>query len=135
LIPLLRVVVCRPLGGAKADPFVFDLVEMDGRIILRDIQVKIGGGKTANGSHDRIGGNDPVALRNNKTDPGIQQDLLRKKDIESGALTDFRSLPDTIERDFGRFDRRFGRWPRLNSASIPITRIRRRTRFRLTPQP
>lgn len=53
MIPLLRLVRC-PLGGAKADPFILDLVEMDGRIILRDIQVKFCGGKSANGSHDRI---------------------------------------------------------------------------------
>ncbi len=36
--------------GAQADPFVLDLIEMDGRIILRNVQVEVGGGKPADGA-------------------------------------------------------------------------------------
>ena len=58
---------------------------MHGRIILRNAQVKIGGGKTANGGHD-LGGHDPVTLRGDETDPGVQQNLLLKQNIKRCAL-------------------------------------------------
>ena len=78
---------------------------MDGRVILRDGQIKIGRGQPADRRHDRVGGDDPVALRDHKTDTRVEQDLLGEKNIESGALADVRLLPDSVERDLRRLDR------------------------------
>ena len=83
---------------AEADPFVLDLIEMDRRIVLRNAQIKVSGGKAADRGHYRVGGDNTVALSGDEDHSRIQQLLLLEKNIESRALTDFRFLPDAVTR-------------------------------------
>lgn len=57
--------------GAKADPLVLDLIEMDGGIVLNGSEIEVLGGQPADRRHHGIGGNDPVALGGHQTDPGV----------------------------------------------------------------
>src|ERR1700736_5023848 len=90
---------------------------MDRRIIFSDGKVQVCRGKTADRGHYRIRGNDTVALGGDEGHSRIQQLLLLEKNIESRALTDFRFLPDAVERDFVGLDRSGGR---LNDAARAI---------------
>src|ERR1700720_2155024 len=82
---------------------------MDRRIVLRNAQIKVSGGKAADRGHYRVGGDNTVALSGDEGHSRIQQLLLLEKNIESRALTDVRFLPDAVERDFVGLDRSGGR--------------------------
>src|ERR1700724_1954981 len=90
---------------------------MDRRIVFSNGKVQVCCGKTADRGHHRIGGDDTVALSGDEGHSRMQQLLLLEKNIESRALTDFRLLPDAVERDFVGLDRSYGR---LNDAARAI---------------
>ena len=91
---------------AHPNPFIFDLIEMNRRVIFRDSETKVYRRQLANRGHDRIRSDNAIALRSHQSDPGIQQNLLLKQDIEGRALANLRLLPYAIECDFGGFNRR-----------------------------
>jgi len=75
---------------------------VNGRIIFGNSEMKVRSRQSANRGHDRIGGNNAIALRGDQVNPGIQQNLLIEQNIEGRALAHLRLLPDAIERDLPR---------------------------------
>ncbi len=57
----------------QANPFVLDLIKMNGGVILNHIQIQIGGGEAANRGHDSIRSDNSIALGADEINPVIQQ--------------------------------------------------------------
>src|SRR5262249_47767446 len=91
---------------AYADPVVAHLMIMRNRIVRLNLQPEnLRRQRTGRREHG-VGGDDPVTLRGDEGDAGIDQILLGVEDVERGALPDAGFLAHAVERDLRRVDLR-----------------------------
>src|SRR3954471_6269398 len=62
-------------------PNVLDLIEMRLRAVMRDGEPERARRQAAAGLDHRIGGHDPIPLRGDQVDAGVQEFLLRVEDV------------------------------------------------------
>ena len=93
-----------PVGGAKANPRVPDLLIMDHWVVDRGGQSQNLRRKSAHRGENVVGRHHPVVLRRDQCDAGIDQSLLRIEYVERGALTHPGLFAHAIESHLGRGD-------------------------------
>jgi hypothetical protein len=89
------------IGRVDAESLRLDLLEMDVRIVIDDVEIVLLRRESSDRAEHGVGGDDAVALGIHQSDAGVEQRLLGVEHIERRALADLGLLAHAGERRFG----------------------------------